>query len=323
MAMNVRVGTRGSQLALYQADEVEAKLRSLGFTTDRVIIRTRGDRNQRVPLFGMGEKGVFVKELERALEAGEIDLAVHSAKDVPTELDDAFELVAALPRGPIWDVLVSPYAALDDLPYGARVGTSSIRRAAMIRRKRPDLECVPIRGNVDTRLKKVHRGDVDALVLAQAGLERLGFVQWNPDGISGRVTIPEIGATLKARILQAPDFIPAAAQGIIVVEARRDHSLRDAFRVMDDPVTSRALTLERRIILGLGGGCHAPVGVYSRPLEQSGEEFEVFLLVLTPDGSESLAYRCHGRFPGVAEEVLQFLEASSRYQQIREQWRDH
>ena len=323
MSMHVRVGTRGSRLALYQADEVAARLRSLGFSVERVVIRTRGDRNQRVPLFGMGEKGVFVKELERALQKGEIDLAVHSAKDVPTELDDDFELVAALPRGPVWDVLVSPYSSLDDLPTGARVGTSSIRRAAMIRRKRPDLACIPIRGNVDTRLKKVHRGDVDALILAQAGLERLGFVQWNPDGHTGRVTVPDTGVTLKAQILRLPDFVPAAAQGIIVVETRRDHPLREAFMAMDDAITSGSLAIERRIILGLGGGCHAPVGVYSRSAGENRGEYEVSILVLTPDGSESLAYQCQGRFPEVAERVIQFLEASSQYQRIREQWRDH
>jgi hydroxymethylbilane synthase len=257
------VGTRGSALALAQAEMTEAALKSA--FPDREIIRkvisTTGDRRTDVPLSevakveGVLDKGVFTKELEVALENGEIDLAVHSMKDVPTVLADHFEIVGALERAPASDVLVCSRAGnLDELPEGATVATGSVRRQRQLLWLRPDLKLVDIRGNVPTRLQKLRDQDeLDAIMLAEAGLVRLGY-----DLAS------ELDGGLRAIVLAADDFLPAAGQGIVGFEIRSDNN--DA-RACVEAITHREsmllLRAEREFLRLLDAGCHTPVGVRS------------------------------------------------------------
>ncbi len=232
----IRLGTRGSAMALAQARTVA---RLLDEPAEIVPITTTGDRRR-----DLEDKEKWVKELELALLAGEVDLAVHSAKDVPTALPADLELVGAIARGDARDVLCGA-PSLDALPPGARVGTSSLRRAAQLLAARPDLDVVELRGNVDTRLRKLADGEADALVLTAAGLERLDRAD-------------AIGATLDA-------FVPAPGQGTVVLEARAgDVAARAlAVRLTHEP-TWTALTCERAVVRGLGATCHTPVGALAR-----------------------------------------------------------
>ncbi len=257
------VGTRGSALALAQAEMTEAALQ-LAFP-DREIIRkvitTTGDRRTDVPLSqvakveGVLDKGVFTKELEVALENGEIDLAVHSMKDVPTVLDDPFEIVGALERAPVSDVLVCSDAdSLDVLPEGATVATSSVRRQRQLKWLRPDIKLVDIRGNVPTRLQKLRDQDeLDAIMLAEAGLVRLGY-----DLAS------ELDGGLRALVLDADDFFPAAGQGIVGFEIRKDDDdARACIEAITHAESMLLLLAEREFLRLLDAGCHTPVGVRS------------------------------------------------------------
>lgn len=262
----LRLGTRGSALALAQAEMTEAALRAAhpGLEIERVIIKTTGDRRTDVPLAevagaeGHLDKGVFIKELEVALAAGEIDLAVHSLKDVPSELEEGFALAAVLERAPVGDVLVTKMpGGLDALPEGAVVATSSVRRQRMLLSGRGDLQVADIRGNVPTRLRKLaEREDLDGLILAEAGLVRLGLLE---DGM-----VTGAGAELHAETLDADWFLPAAGQGAVALEVRAgDGEVAELCAAIDHPATAAQVTAERAFLVLLGAGCDTPVGVRS------------------------------------------------------------
>jgi hydroxymethylbilane synthase len=240
----LRLGTRASPLARWQADWVAGELRRLGHEVVLVLLSTRGDQVRSAPLGAIGGQGLFTKELQRALLADEIDLAVHSLKDLPTDAVDGLQLGAVPSRAPSADVLVSRRASsLAELPHGATVGTGSLRRRAQLWHLRPDLRLVDIRGNVDTRLRKLDEGEYDALVLAQAGLMRLG--------LDSQVT----------QILPDDVMLPAVGQGALGIEIRfADSELAQALSPLDHAETRAAVTAERALLAALRGGCLAPVG---------------------------------------------------------------
>lgn len=244
----LRIATRKSALALWQAEHVAGLLRAAhpGLWVELVPLSTRGDEILDKPLATIGGKGLFLKELEVAMLEGRADLAVHSLKDVPAELEPGFTLPAILPRSDAADAFVSnDYVDLTALPIGARVGTSSLRRQAQLRAVRPDLELLDLRGNVGTRLQKLDAGHYEAIVLACAGLERLGL----HDRIRSR--------------LAAPSWLPAPGQAAIAVEARADQiAVLEALAVLDDAETRLAVTAERAMNHALGGSCTVPVGAW-------------------------------------------------------------
>ncbi|GLQ97997.1 hydroxymethylbilane synthase [Dyella mobilis] len=244
----LRIATRKSALALWQAEHVAGLLRAAhpGLRVELVPLSTRGDEILDKPLATIGGKGLFLKELEVAMLEGCADLAVHSLKDVPAELEAGFTLPAILPRADAADAFVSnDYAELNALPRGARVGTSSLRRQAQLRAMRPDLELLDLRGNVGTRLQKLDSGHYEAILLACAGLERLGL----HDRIRSR--------------LAAPDWLPAPGQAAIAIEARIDQiEVLEALAVLDDADTRLAVTAERAMNHLLGGSCTVPVGAW-------------------------------------------------------------
>lgn len=244
----LRIATRKSPLALWQAEHVAQRLRVAhpGLAVELLPLSTRGDETLDRSLATMGGKGLFLKELEVALAEGRADLAVHSLKDVPARLDPQFELAAILARADCADAFVSnDFASLDDLPRDARVGTSSLRRAAQLRARRPDLDVADLRGNVGTRLAKLDRGDYAAIILAVAGLQRMGF-----------------DARIRAR-LAPPEWLPAPGQAAIAVEARVDKARAvESVKVLDDAATRRAVAAERALNAELGGDCTMPLGAW-------------------------------------------------------------
>ncbi|EIL90871.1 hydroxymethylbilane synthase [Rhodanobacter spathiphylli] len=244
----LRIATRKSALALWQAEHVAALLRVAhpGLLVELVPMSTRGDEILDKPLATIGGKGLFLKELEVAMLEGRADLAVHSLKDVPAELEPGFVLPAILPRADAADAFVSnDHAELASLPQGARVGTSSLRRQAQLRALRPDLRLLDLRGNVGTRLGKLDAGDYDAIVLACAGLERLG-----------------LAARIRSR-LAAPDWLPAPGQAAIAIEARADQpAVLALLAALDDADTRLTVTAERAMNHALGGSCTVPVGAW-------------------------------------------------------------
>lgn len=247
----IRIGSRGSQLALWQANFIADALRGLGHEVAIQIIRTTGDHMQSAispaPISpAPGGKGIFAKEIEDALLAGTIDLAVHSLKDLPTEISPAFTLAAIPPRADARDVLVSQrYASLSELPHAAVIGTGSPRRRAQLLHQRPDLTCVDFRGNVDTRLNKLAQGRADAIILAAAGLERLEKTSWVRERFA-----PEI-------------MCPAAGQGALALECRSDDAeTQSAVAPLEDSSARLAVTAERAFLAAMGGGCEAPIGAY-------------------------------------------------------------
>lgn len=244
----IRVGTRGSQLARTQTGQLIDQLRGLGHAVEEVIVSTRGDDRQDVPIARIGDDGVFVRELERSLLDGRIDAAVHSLKDLPTAETAGLALACVPRRASPFDVLISRSGAgFRQLPPGAVVGTASVRRRAQLRAVRPDLQINGIRGNVDSRLRRLADGSVDALVLAEAGLERLRYTG----------TIDEV--------LQPPDFWPAVAQGALVIQIRQDDArLRQVIAPLDDEQTHLAAMAERALLATLAGGCLAPIGSWGR-----------------------------------------------------------
>lgn len=249
----LRVGTRASALARTQTGWVVDRLRALGVDAEIETMSTRGDERRDRPVAGIGGDGVFVRELEQALRDGRIDAAVHSLKDMPTAETPGLCLACVPARATAFDAVVGRTAAtLEALPAGAVVGTSSIRRIAQLKAVRPDLVAAPLRGNVDTRLKKLDAGEYDALILAAAGLERLG--------LAGRIT----------QLLEPPAFWPAVAQGALVVQVRADDTAAiAAVMPLDDPSTHAAVIAERRLLGRLAAGCLAPVGGFAR-LAQDG-----------------------------------------------------
>ncbi|WP_395648443.1 hydroxymethylbilane synthase [Thermomonas sp.] len=241
----LRIATRKSPLAVWQTEHVASRLRAAhpGLQVELVPLSTRGDEILDRSLAAIGGKGLFLKELEIAMQRGDADCAVHSLKDVPMQLEPGFALAAILPRADHADAFVSNhFPHLDGLPQGACVGTSSLRRQAQLRALRPDLQLRDLRGNVNTRLAKLDAGDYDAIVLACAGLTRLGF-----------------DARIRAR-LDAPHWLPAPAQGAIAIECRHDDAATQALcGVLDDAATGTCVRAERAMNLALHGSCHVPV----------------------------------------------------------------
>lgn len=250
----LRIATRKSALALWQAEHVAARLRALhaDLPIELVPMTTRGDDIVDRPLASLGGKGLFLKELETAMVEDRADIAVHSFKDVPMELDAEFAIGAVLERADAADAFISnDHERLDTLPHGARVGTSSLRRQAQLRALRPDLELLDLRGNVNTRLAKLDAGDYDAVILACAGLDRLG-----------------LGTRIRAR-LAPPAWLPAVAQGAIAVECRAGDAATAALLApLGDPSTSRCVSAERAMNLRLHGSCTVPVAGYCIEVEQ-------------------------------------------------------
>ena len=264
---SLRIGTRGSALARWQAEFVRAALARQGVSAELAIIRTSGDRDRQSSLRLIGGKGVFTKELEDALLEGRIDLAVHSMKDVPTTLPAGLEISAICQREDARDALISRGGLkLDQLRSGARVGTSSLRRQAQLRHYRRDLELVDMRGNVDTRLAKLAQGDYDAIVVAKAGLERLGKTEQISE-----IMPPEI-------------CLPAAGQGAIGIETRtREDGLCAELRELNHPPSQVAVEAERAVLAALQGGCQVPIGVWAR---KDADNLVIDACVLSADGSE-------------------------------------
>ena len=266
--MRLRIGTRASALAQWQAQWVAEQLRSMGVQPELVLVSTSGDRQQD-SIGTIGITGVFTKEIQRALLDGRIDLTVHSLKDLPTDETPGLTLAAVPRRASVWDTLVCrQHASLDELPRGAIVGTGSLRRRAQLLHVRPDLRMAGLRGNVDTRLRKLREGQLDAIVLAQAGLERLGF------------------ATQITQILPATILLPAVGQGALGLEIRDDDEVtREVVGRLDDAVSRVAVTAERAMLAALRGGCLAPVGAWGRI---EGERLTLTGRVLSNDGREKL-----------------------------------
>ncbi len=269
--MKLRIGSRGSQLALWQANHIAALLRVQGHEVEIEIIKTTGDRLQEAAFAEVGSKGMFTKEIEQALAVAQVDLAVHSLKDLPTELPEPFALAATPARADPRDVFVSvKHANLAALPHRARVGTSSQRRCAQLMALRPDIEVVEFRGNVDTRLRKLAEGQVEAILLAAAGLDRLGKTDW-----------------VRER-LDPKDFCPAAGQGALGIETRKDDQATiDAVAFLDHADTRFAVTAERAALAALGGGCQVPIGIHCRPSHDeegaSNGRIEIFAVVASPE----------------------------------------
>ena len=292
----LRLGTRGSQLALWQANRVAAEIAARGGPASRiVVIKTSGDRLQDAPLSEVGGKRLFVKEIEDALLRGEIDLAVHSSKDMPAVLPEGLVIGAVLPREDPRDAVVLPAGLVDEvrtietvdelvalLGRSPSIGTGSVRRIAQLSRLFPGARFTPIRGNLDTRLRKLDSGEHDALILAAAGLRRLGF--------ASRITFT----------LPAKACVPAPGQGIVAVEIRGDdESARQIVAVIDDEDASSALTAERTLVETLGGGCQTPLGALA---SLDGDELELIAAVVALDGSRAI--QAQGRGPRADAEEL-------------------
>jgi hydroxymethylbilane synthase len=278
---HLRIGSRGSQLALWQAHHISALLREQGHTVDLTIIKTTGDKIQDVALAKVGTKGMFTKEIEEALAANQIDLAVHSLKDLPTELPAGFAVAAITTRENPRDAFVSKtYKSVDSLPQGARVGTSSLRRQAQLKAVRPDLDIHPLRGNVDTRLRKMLEGEYDAVILAAAGLTRLGLTEHIQDRIDENV------------------MCPAAGQGALAIEIREgDSATLEHLRFLNDQDAHDAVTCERTLLNRLGGGCQVPIGAFAQRRAEDGGKLHLAAIVAHPDGSVLLRETALGDDP--------------------------
>ena len=267
MSHTLRIGTRGSQLALTQSRWVQAALQRQHptLTVELLTIKTTGDRFVDTPLSTIGGKGVFVKEIEEALTDGRVDCAVHSMKDVPTELAPGLVIAAVPTREDPRDVLVSrTRGTVRELPDRARLGTSSLRRMALVRAQRNDLDVVALRGNVDTRLRKLDAGELDALVLASAGLRRLGIVR--ADMV----------------LLDPLDFVPAIGQGALAIESR-DDATRALLAVLDDAETRIAVSAERAFLARVGGSCRTPLAAHATV---NAGHVDLRALIANPDGTQ-------------------------------------
>jgi hydroxymethylbilane synthase len=271
----LRIGSRGSQLALWQANHVAVLLREKGHTVEIEVIKTTGDKITSVALANVGTKGMFTKEIEEALHDHRVDLAVHSLKDVPTELEQEFELAAIMKREDPRDAFISvKFSGLDDLPHGAKVGTSSLRRQCQLKSVRPDLEIFPLRGNVDTRIRKLESGEYDAIILAAAGVRRLGLETHVRSRISADIMCPAVG------------------QGALAIEIRRgDQQTKTLLAFLNDADTHSAIDCERALLGSLGGGCQVPIGAYA---EKRGGRLYLRAMVGRPDGSQILREQADG-----------------------------
>jgi hydroxymethylbilane synthase len=281
----LRIGSRGSQLALWQAHHISALLREHGHEVKLEIIKTTGDKIVDVALAKVGTKGMFTKEIEEALLEGRVDLAVHSLKDLPTELAREFEIAAITKRENPCDVFCSTrYNSIEELPKQARVGTSSLRRQAQLKALRPDLEIYPLRGNVDTRLRKLEAGEYDAIILAAAGLNRLGKTE------------------LVKQIIPAEIMCPAAGQGALGIEIRAgDSETRKQLAFLDDASARATTTCERALLNKLGGGCQVPIGASAQVRDG---KIHLEAIVAHPDGTVVLRESRDGSDPvKLGEEV--------------------
>lgn len=270
----LRIGSRGSALALWQANHVRDQLAKIaGAEPEIVIIKTSGDNFQQVAIAQIGVKGVFIKELEEALLDQRVDLAVHSMKDVPTEVPAGLGFAAICRREDPRDCVLSRSGKpLADLPAGARVGTSSVRRQAQLRRFRPELTFCELRGNVDTRIRKLEQGDYDAIVLAKAGMDRLG--------LTGKI----------AEVISTEVCLPAAGQGALGIETRADDAaVVAAVAQLDHAETRAAVTAERALLAELEGGCQLPLGAWAR-IEQG--RLVLDGCVISPDGTDYVRRGC-------------------------------
>ncbi len=272
------IASRGSQLALWQAHWVEAELTALGHECRIEIIKTTGDKITDVPLAKVGGKGLFTKEIEEALLDGRADLAVHSLKDLPTELPEGLVLAAVPEREDPRDAIVGK--RIDELPKGARVGTSSLRRSAQLRKLRPDLLIESVRGNLDTRLRKLDEGQYDAILLAAAGLKRLGW--------GDRI----------AEILDADRMCSAVGQGALAIETRAAGKGFDAVQSLNHAATHAAVAAERGLLKALGGGCQVPIGAHATV---SGNRLRLLGVVISPDASEMVKSETEGEVVHAAE----------------------
>jgi hydroxymethylbilane synthase len=288
--LRLNIGSRGSQLALWQANHIADQLRKHGHEVEIEIIHTTGDKITDVALAKVGSKGIFTKEIEEALAAERIDLAVHSLKDLPTELSDAFQIAAIPKREDPRDAFCSKnYSSIEELPKGARLGTSSLRREAQLKAIRPDLIVHPLRGNVDTRLRKLESGEYDAIILASAGLNRLGKTE------------------LVRQIIPVESMCPAAGQGALAIEIRAgDQAVLDALAFLDDSGARAETDCERALLRKLGGGCQVPIGANA---ESRGGTLHLEAVVASPDGSLVLRESVSGSDPVklgqlVAEKLL-------------------
>ena len=279
----LRIGSRGSQLALWQAHHISDLLRAQGHTVELEIIKTTGDKITDVALAKVGTKGMFTKEIEEALVENRVDLAVHSLKDLPTELASDFEIAAITPRENPRDVFCSvKFPSIEALPQRANVGTSSLRRQAQLKALRPDLQIHPLRGNVDTRLRKLEAGDYDAIILAAAGLNRLGKTQ------------------LVRQVISADVMTPAAGQGALGIEIRHgDTATRALLTFLDDAAARATTTCERALLNKLGGGCQVPIGAFAEVIfpEVKGGHIRLNALVAHPDGTKVLRETREGDDP--------------------------
>jgi hydroxymethylbilane synthase len=277
MPSELRIGTRGSQLALFQANWVKEQLVQTHpeLEVTLIKIKTTGDKIQDAPLAKIGGKGLFVKEIEEALIERRIDLAVHSIKDVPTEFPKGLHLSVITKREDPRDVIISRNGGtLKDLPQGAKIGTSSLRRQAQLLHFRSDFELIPLRGNLDTRLKKLKTMNLDAIVLALAGIKRLGL----EEGIS--------------EIIPTDISLPAIGQGALGVETRRDdEEVEDQIRFLNDPGSSIAITAERAFLKKLEGGCQVPIAAFAQKV---GSTLQMDGLVGTIDGKKVIRHHLEG-----------------------------
>ena len=271
MKKSIVIGTRGSKLALWQAEHIAGRIRerfpAIEVTLKKIV--TTGDKILDVPLAKIGGKGLFTKELENAMLSGDIDLAVHSLKDMPTELPEGLMLAAITTRADASDAFVSlRYNSLDALPQGAKVGTSSLRRRAQILKYRPDLQTIDLRGNLDTRIKKLENQEMDAIILATAGLKRLGLEQY--------IT----------QILPIEICLPAVGQGALAIETRQDDAeVLSVLEFLNDSETIAAVTAERAYLREVQGGCQVPVGVHG---EVNGDQLLLEATILKIDGTREV-----------------------------------
>jgi hydroxymethylbilane synthase len=276
--LRLRIGSRGSQLALWQANHIASLLRGQGHEVEIEIIHTTGDKITDIALAKVGAKGMFTKEIEEALADRRVDLAVHSLKDLPTELAPQFEIAAIPKREDPRDAFCSvEYAGIDTLPHGARVGTSSLRREAQLRAVRPDLVVHPLRGNVDTRLRKLESGEYDAIILASAGLRRLGKTE--------RIR----------QVLPVDLMCPAAGQGALGIESRAgDAAVQEALAFLDDKAARTETVCERALLGSLGGGCQVPIGANAKWHDG---RLHLEAIVASPDGKSLLRESLDGADP--------------------------
>ncbi|MDP9161127.1 MAG: hydroxymethylbilane synthase [Acidobacteriota bacterium] len=286
---HLRIGSRGSQLALWQANHIASLLRGRGHDVVIEVIKTTGDKITNVALVNVGTKGMFTKEIEEALAEGSVDLAVHSLKDLPTELSPGFEIAAVPQRADPRDVFCSVrFGSIAELPQEARVGTSSLRRSAQLKAFRPDLDIQPVRGNVDTRLRKLEAAEYDAIILAAAGVNRLGRTEF------------------VKQVLPAQTMCPAAGQGALALEIRAGESaVKQHLEFLDDATTRATTACERALLNRMGGGCQVPIGALA---ELNCGVIQLAGVVARADGTKILRERGSGTDPvSLGESVAEAL----------------